>query len=482
MPNVLAMRDAHLDPFATASPSRRAVLVLGMHRSGTSAVTGALVAMGLAAGGDLLEPAEGVNDRGFFEHVALVGINEEILTRLDAKWHTPFAVAREALAPLAPLFDGLEERMRAFVAAEFMLAHPIVLKDPRLCLFWPVWARVLEEAGFSISVLVVDRHPAEVAASLLKRDRVPPTQAEALWIDHTLRALETTRRFPHAIVRYRDLLESPMPVFERAARALGLDLAIDADILRREIDPGLHHHQAPEASCHWPLAREIHERLARGQDPSEWLDAAVERAARERLAREPLLTEMARLFSDYSLASSKALEIGDLHTHAQAVVAERDAYIAVLHERLDDFDAAVEACRDVIERLRAMRPGRTSWMGKLGKPAAMLHGCVDRVEPKNEGGRSVVEVRGWALTRGGDPLVAVHACVGAAQTVALRFFEIRKDVQEVWPDAAGALVSGFSGVVPVDTADPREVAVEVTVELLSGRRERLGTKTLIRGA
>lgn len=64
------------------------VVVLGMHRLGTSMVTGLLQAMGLSLGepGTLLRGKEGENDKGFFERLQVVIQNDELMEEQDVNW------------------------------------------------------------------------------------------------------------------------------------------------------------------------------------------------------------------------------------------------------------------------------------------------------------------------------------------------------------------------------------------------------------
>src|SRR4051794_27736950 len=80
------MMDA--EPMQQSSGTAQAVLVLGMHRSGTSAMAGALALCGFATGSDLM-PAAADNPKGFWEHAGVVAIHERLLRALDRPWHDP---------------------------------------------------------------------------------------------------------------------------------------------------------------------------------------------------------------------------------------------------------------------------------------------------------------------------------------------------------------------------------------------------------
>ena len=62
-----------------------AILVAGMHRSGTSALTGALNVLGISLGQHLLAPGED-NPKGYWEHQSAVEIHERLLTALERRW------------------------------------------------------------------------------------------------------------------------------------------------------------------------------------------------------------------------------------------------------------------------------------------------------------------------------------------------------------------------------------------------------------
>ena len=84
----------------TTRQQRPAILVLGMHRSGTSAAAGTLYHLGVAFGSKLLEPAPD-NPRGFFEHVDICDVHEELLARFHSASDDP-----RALAPFEELLTG----------------------------------------------------------------------------------------------------------------------------------------------------------------------------------------------------------------------------------------------------------------------------------------------------------------------------------------------------------------------------------------
>src|SRR5271166_5535385 len=85
--------DAHMTAHPSPVPNqadRICVLVVGMHRSGTSAVASALGELGLALPreGDLLGPRFG-NEKGHFESLSLMSLGDEALRLLGGSWDDP---------------------------------------------------------------------------------------------------------------------------------------------------------------------------------------------------------------------------------------------------------------------------------------------------------------------------------------------------------------------------------------------------------
>lgn len=193
--------------------------ILGMHRSGTSALAGALHKLGADLGPESswIHPAAD-NPRGFFEYEPVVEIDRAILAALGGTWSTPPAfppgwTADERLA-------GPRERARQ-LAAE--LPADMVVKDPRLSLVQPLWDDVSEPRP---AVLCV-RHPAAVAGSLHSRNEFSVDAGLYLWFRYYASSL--IHRPQALVVEYERLLDDPEPELRRVAEHIGVD-ASDATI------------------------------------------------------------------------------------------------------------------------------------------------------------------------------------------------------------------------------------------------------------
>jgi len=181
------------------------LIVLGMHRSGTSIAARILNLLGCYFAPEAL--AVGGNDenpKGFWERLDVVDLNDSMLHAAGAVWHSPLAFDPLALP---------EERALRFnstaglILRDLDMHRPWFLKDPRLCLTVPLWQPLLE-APLAVHVL---RHPLEVAASLQARNALPIPVGLALWEIHVRRALAGSAVWPRVVVHHKQLMADTVP-------------------------------------------------------------------------------------------------------------------------------------------------------------------------------------------------------------------------------------------------------------------------------
>jgi hypothetical protein len=174
-----------------------------MHRSGTSAVTRALAALGLDPGVDPLMAATEDNPTGHFEVGRLNGLDDELLDALGGRWSAPPEVEPVDVAALAATSMG--ERARLLTAEVF--ADPAwVWKDPRVMLLLPFWRAVLSPEPVAVVVL---RHPLEVARSLRARDGMALDYGLALWERYTRVALRDLEGMTAFVLDYGAAMADP---------------------------------------------------------------------------------------------------------------------------------------------------------------------------------------------------------------------------------------------------------------------------------
>ncbi len=209
---------------ATPSASAHAgtlIVVLGMHRGGTSAINRAMVTMGADLGDHLGRPKAGENDKGFFEDLDIVEINEQILAAARSKWHTLAPVDFRRIDPekLAVL------RMKAAsILREKCHGTTFALKDPRLARLLAFWQPVFDQVRLRVAYVIAVRNPVSVGRSLKKRNGFVPGRSYSLWLSHMVPALQATHNKLRAVVEYDSLLDSPRGELTRIAGQLGFVL------------------------------------------------------------------------------------------------------------------------------------------------------------------------------------------------------------------------------------------------------------------
>lgn len=191
----------------------RGVIVLGMHRSGTSAVTGMLDALGLPAceSADRL-PAQSWNERGNFESRGLSYLDERLLNYLGGTWYAP-TVPHEGWIHEDAVVAATDE-----AAQLFGRAHPRgrwVWKDPRACILMPFWDEVL---GPDMPRIVVLRHPTACARSLARRNQMAEAHALALTERYLRSAFINSRDRPVFVTTYDELIANPAVWSQQASQ------------------------------------------------------------------------------------------------------------------------------------------------------------------------------------------------------------------------------------------------------------------------
>ena len=201
------------------------VVVLGMHRSGTSATTRGLQALGVELGERLTPGVAGVNEKGFFEDTEINNLNIEILVSLEKTWHSVAVIPDEVF--LADAFSAFRERAKALLA-ERLGETPFGLKDPRIARLLPFWKSVFSELDIRVSYVIAIRNPLSVAHSLLGRDAMNPVKSYYLWVLHVLPSILLTADAPRVVVDFDSLMSAPGEQLKRIADALNLPYAADS--------------------------------------------------------------------------------------------------------------------------------------------------------------------------------------------------------------------------------------------------------------
>jgi hypothetical protein len=215
-----------------ASGRRTLLLVAGSGRSGTSLFSGLLQRLGFYIPQPEV-PADESNPRGFAESQWVVDFHARRLKQAGVQSSDARPAAWAQVAEVA-LDESVVRQVGGWLGKQFREADHIVIKDPRLSWFLPLWRRSADEAGAALRVATVLRHPAAVVDSKQRyygtwQDEVSGT---AGWINQMLFTERGTRELNRAFVRYEDLLDDWPRVVGGVAETLGLTAVTEAPTSR----------------------------------------------------------------------------------------------------------------------------------------------------------------------------------------------------------------------------------------------------------
>ncbi|ETD85300.1 glycosyl transferase family 1 [Rhodobacter capsulatus YW1] len=209
------------------------LLVLGMHRSGTSMLSRLLNIAGYALPTELIGANES-NPTGHWEPLVLNTLNEEFLKTIGSAWsdwsHIDFDALPEEVSA------AYRSDLRSWLRTEKGNRYSLVLKEPRVCRLAPPVIEALAEEGFETRVILPYRNPLDVARSLESRDRIPLRRGVLLWMRHVLDAEMFSRGLRRSFVDYAGLMADWATETERLSRDLGLDRLGRIDEIAEEAD------------------------------------------------------------------------------------------------------------------------------------------------------------------------------------------------------------------------------------------------------
>lgn len=237
---------------AEARQPRIAILILGMHRSGTSALTRLIGHLGAALPADAIKAHED-NARGYWESAAIVKADDQLLRAARSSWFDVRPLDLSRLEPSA--LRSRKDRLWEAMVAAFGDAPMMAVKDPRQCRFVPTVVETLAEHGVASRAVLMLRDPAAVARSVARRDGTTPAFAQLLLLRHMIEAERATRGLSRAIVDYDAMLSDWRSIVPRLLPLTGgtmpegdVAAAIDAFL-----DPSLRHHFGGEDALASPL-------------------------------------------------------------------------------------------------------------------------------------------------------------------------------------------------------------------------------------
>lgn len=439
------------------------LIVLGMHRSGTSALAGVCRLLGADLSEHLML-AQDDNVMGFWEHDAITQVHDRLLARLGYAWDDVRALPERwwQYATLAPFKEELLEILRK----DFGGSTLPCIKDPRISRLVPLWLDVLKQLNWQPKFLFSFRNPHEIAASLQSRNGFPLQKGHLLTLRHWLDAESATRGKPRAFVHYADLLEDWRTSLAPAWQRLGLDLPQKNNFLNKRIHEFLiigqrHERGSRSEEQHFGrLVSHLYETLLaiKGQDETRALVRRFTEVAKELQAKsveyDAILTALKN--SNLSQINGMQSRIGEMKQQdnaRQSLLVQREHDINKLRESiaqqgaiiggqkqalsnqaglLDTLDKTLKSMHEqigardeLVQQQKQIISDQVETLGYREKALKSMHEQIGRKDSEIEQTRQRVSELSETLDKWRKTLQSIHELLGRKD------LEIEKNKQKI---------------------------------------------------
>jgi GT2 family glycosyltransferase len=318
------------------------VLIIGMHRSGTSAITRCVNLMGLSLGdaAGLIPPGPD-NPRGFWECRALSAFNERILEAMGGAWDLPPLLEGDWWRD--PGLDDMRRQGAQLLQTEGLDSPTACWKDPRNCLTIPFWRDLLPSP---IAAVFIWRNPVNVARSLERRNGFDRDHSHALWAIYNTVAMRNLRGLPVVCLRHEALMSEPMRELGRIAAFLSAHGVPHLSVPDQDaIDGFLDSSAGPSAIAdrHAAMDAELDD------DQRELLHTLGELAGEHAQFEFPAIVERRHLSAQYLVTARVGL--GRAQDDIRSITARNDEFLGEI-ERARRYQEMLES---LVARLRRPR-------------------------------------------------------------------------------------------------------------------------------
>jgi len=226
------------------------IVALGMYSSGTAVLAGCLRLLGFNLGRNLTADDEAVQSGAYSENRDVVLIHDILLRDLGCRWDMIGPLPQDWLQTKAA--EAAREKIRNLIERDFTGKGPWALSDSRLCKLLPLWLDIFSEKGLAPGMVLMVRHPYEVAQSLHNRQGFDLLKSHVLWLTANRQALSGLCGYDHAILTFDRLLADPVSAMETLGHELKLEYPVSMAHATQElitfIRPELKHEHHSQAA------------------------------------------------------------------------------------------------------------------------------------------------------------------------------------------------------------------------------------------
>jgi hypothetical protein len=347
-------RRDRITAISSAVQRKPIVLVLGMHRSGTSLCSHLLSALGVDMADDI--GADATNARGHWERWEIVEFHDRILGLFNRDYLERF---HDFPLPVAwwadPRVVQIKHEIVAFLEKRMGEGY-FGFKDPRTMRLMPLWHQIFNELKLAPKLVLCLRNPAQVARSLNTRNGLDPAIGEYRWLVHIVDFFRYISKFDFCTVEYEEWFNNPSANIEKLTKFLDLqwqqsesDLSL---VLSGIIDPALRHDDAEHREPNQPLVRSLYKLTSRAGDGGGARDQ-IGYIVSQFVSFQQLQRPFQQAFEGVAEIAAKYPEIEQETTALRAVVGERDVGIAAAEGRANAAEARLADALTEIEEQRA---------------------------------------------------------------------------------------------------------------------------------
>src|SRR5215472_13484800 len=358
--SIEAPRRNRITAISSAVQRRPIVLVLGMHRSGTSLCSHILSALGVDMADKIPGPGatspHPSNPRGHWERWEIVEFHDRILGLFNRDYLGRF---HDFALPVAwwadPRVAEIRREITAFLEQRMGDGY-FGFKDPRTVRLMPMWHQIFNELKLAPRIVLCLRNPAQVARSLHARDGLDPVNGEYRWLVHMIDFYRYASNFDFCTVEYEKWFDNPAATIEKLQKFLDLpwqqseaDLSL---VLSGIIDPTARHDDATHREASQPLVRTLYKLAGQaGRDAAarDQISYIVSQFVGFQQLQRPLLQAfegVAKVAAEFPAIEQEAAAL-------RVQVSERETGLASAQLRADAAEACLADARAEIEGHRA---------------------------------------------------------------------------------------------------------------------------------
>ena len=386
-------RRDRITAISSAGQRRPIVLVLGMHRSGTSLCSHLLSALGVDMADEI-----GVNlgnDKGHWERWEIVEFHDRILGLFNRDYLGRF---HDFALPVAwwadPRVAQIRREIVAFLESRMGDGY-FGFKDPRTVRLMPVWHQIFNELKLAPKLVLCLRNPAQVARSLYARESLDPANGEYRWLAYMIDFYRYTSNFECCAVEYEEWFGDPAANIEKLRKFLDLpwqqgeaDLAL---LLSDLIDPTARHDDPEHHEANQPLVRSLYQLASRAGRDGEARDQ-IAYIVSQFVGFQQLQRPFQRAFEEVAKVAAKFPEVEQAAVVLRAAVSERDAAIASAESRASAAEGRLAAALAEIQQERTRADGLLVVLEAAQADAAVREAALAQAEQEGRERAAAVEV------------------------------------------------------------------------------------------